>query len=126
MLSSNTNLSLELLFALIGAAGVIYGIVKSRKNDQAIDIGKAVETATEFTRLNVKLDVMSQQFTELIRNNEKQIERISQINTEIAEIHSRLSLLFEYKDALEKRIDKIEKKGSDQNVIGERRHENSR
>lgn len=125
MLNTDTNLSLELLFALIGAAGVIYGIVKSKKSDQAVDIGKAVETATEFTRLNVKLDVMSQQFTEMIRSNEKQIERISQINTEISEIRSRISLLFEYKDALERRIEKIEGKGSDSDALGKRRNDES-
>lgn len=112
MLNQDTTLNIGIILALIGAISTIYNMTRSSKQDKAVDVSKAVENAkenaTEFTRLNVKLDVLSQQFAELIRSNEKTLEKISQLNSELAEAFSRIKLLFEYKDQLERRIERLE------------------
>ena len=108
MLNQDTTLTIGFILALIGTISIIYNMTRSSKQDKAVDVSKAVENATEFTRLNVKLDVLSQQFAEIIRSNEKTIEKISQLNSEQSEAFSRIKLLFEYKDQLERRIERLE------------------
>ena len=108
MLNQETTITIGFILACIAAVGTLFNINHGQKSEKNDDISKAIENASEFTRLNVKLDVMSQQFTELIRTNEKTIEKISQLNNELTEVYSRIKLLFDYKDALEKRIERLE------------------
>ena len=108
MLNQETTITIGFILACIAAVGTLFNINHGQKSEKNDDISKAIENASEFTRLNVKLDVMSQQFTELIRTNEKTIEKISQLNNELTEVYSRIKLLFDYKDQLEKRIERLE------------------
>lgn len=104
----STSIDLSLVVSIISAIGVIYAIKNSKNNSVEGNTKKAVETATRFTELNVKLDMITQQFNELIRSNEKRSDEIAQINHNIASLNSKIERLFEYKDELQKRIEKLE------------------
>lgn len=108
MLGPETSVNLSLILSTISAIGVIYAIASGRKNNVEGDTKKAVETATRFTELNVKLDMITQQFSELIRSNEKKNDEIAQLTHKIASLSSKIERLFEYKDELQKRIEKLE------------------
>lgn len=107
-MSGDTTITASLLLSLIAAVGVIVSILSSRKNDVEGLTKKAVDTATRFTELNVKLDMIMQQFTELARTNEKRGDEIISINHNIAQLSSKIERLFEYKDYLEERIARLE------------------
>lgn len=107
-------IEVSLIISLIAAACSVIGLIRfyrrDARQDATSEVQSAVETAVEFTRVNVKLDNLSQQFTDIIRSNEKLLEKITMLNTDLASVKSRISLLFEYKDSLEKRIEKLEGK----------------
>ena len=107
-MTGDTTVTVSLIFSGLTAIGVIYSIVSSRKSDVEGSTKKAVETATRFTELNVKLDMITQQFAEVIRSNEKRADEIATLNHNISSISSKIERLFEYKDALEKRIARLE------------------
>lgn len=112
MLNQDTTITAGFILAAFAAAGTLYNIFRGQKNDKNVDVHNAVENAvenaTEFTKLNVKLDVVTQHFNELIRSNEKTLEKLMQLGNEQTEIYSRIKLLFEYKDQLERRIERLE------------------
>lgn len=116
-MTGDSTVTVSLIFSGLTAIGVIYSIVSSRKSDVEGSTKKAVETATRFTELNVKLDMITQQFSEVIRSNEKRADEIATLNHNLSSVSAKIERLFEYKDALEKRIEKLEK-GDD--------HENSK
>lgn len=107
-MNGDTTITLSFVFNGLTALGVIYSIVSSKKNDVEGSTKKAVETATRFTELNVKLDMITQQFTEVIRSSEKKADEIATLNHNISQMNSKIERLFEYKDSLEKRINKLE------------------
>lgn len=107
-MTGDTTVTVSLIFSGLTAIGVIYSIASSRKSDVEGSTKKAVETATRFTELNVKLDMITQQFAEVIRSNEKRADEIATLNHNISSISSKIERLFEYKDALEKRIARLE------------------
>lgn len=123
MISADSNVTVSVIFSAIAAIGVIYSILRGRKSDNHEDVADAVERATEFTKLNVKLDVLSQQFSDLIRSNEKTSEKLSLNQKELQDANSRINLLFEYKDNHEARLQRLE--GGERVAYSERKHSES-
>lgn len=112
-MSGDTTVNLSLIIACISAIGVIYSIYSTRKKDNQTDTAQAVDIATKFTELNVKLDLITKQFNDLIRSNEKEADKISAINHSLLELDSKIERLFEYKDNHEERIKALEEKKGD-------------
>lgn len=107
-MSENTRISLSLIFSIIAAIGVLYKISRDKKSDNASDIAKAVQSATQFTQLNVKLDGLIQQFADFIKANEKTIEKITVLADDLSEAKNKIQRLIESKEELERRIEKLE------------------
>ncbi len=107
-MSGNTTITASFLLSCIAAIGVIYNIVSSRKNDVEGSTKKAVDTATRFTQIDVKLEMMMEQNREIIRSNEKKNDEIVSINHNMSLMNSKIERLFEYKDNFEKRFEKLE------------------
>ena len=107
-MTENTTIDFSLIISIISAIGVVYAIISSKRSDVEGDTKKAVDTATRFTELNVKLDMITQQFAEVIRTNEKRADEIVKLNRNISELSAKIERLFEYKDNHEKRIEKLE------------------
>lgn len=107
-MSENTRISLSLLFSVIAAIGVLYKISRDKKSDKTSDIAKAVQSATQFTQLNVKLDGLIQQFSDFVKANEKTIDKISILASELADAKNKIQRLMDAKKELEKRIEKLE------------------
>lgn len=107
-MNENSRISLSLIFSLIAAIGVIYKIIRDKKSDNASDVVNAVQSATQFTQLSVKLDGLIQQFSDFVKANEKTIDKISILASELADSKNKIQRLMDAKKELEKRIEKLE------------------
>lgn len=107
-MTSEAMIPVSLLFSGIAAVGVFYSIKNSKNNEQSGNTKKEVEIAKMFTELTVKLDMLQTQVSEFARINERKNDEISSINHEISIINGKLLRLFEYKDEMEKKLEKME------------------
>ena len=107
-MTTDAMIPVSLIFSFIAAVGVFYNIKNSKNNEQSGATKKEVEIAKMFTELNVKIDILQKQISEFARINEKKSDEIVTINHEIMTINGKLLRLFEYKDEMEKKIEKME------------------
>lgn len=116
-LTQDTNISIGLLFAALGAAGVIYTIYSSRKRDDhataSEDTEEKIKNAVEFTRINTLLDCLAKQITDLFKRDERRNEKINSIENQYNDLRSKVDLLFDYKDRHDLKLDQLEKEIQD-------------
>lgn len=110
MLTPDTTINLSLILASISAIGVIYTIVRGRKGDSEVEKQRAVEMATNFAKIDVKLTELNTKTSETNKTMEKLDEKIDTINDRMSRQDERINTLFKYYDQVMRRIDSIEGK----------------
>ena len=110
MLTPDTTINLSLILASISAIGVIYTIVRGRKGDSEVEKQRAVEMATNFAKIDVKLTELNTKTSETNKTMEKLDEKIDTMNDRMSRQDERINTLFKYYDQVMRRIDSIEGK----------------
>lgn len=110
MLTPDTTINLSLILASISAIGVIYTIVRGRKGDSEVEKQRAVEMATNFAKIDVKLTELNAKTSETNKTMEKLDEKIDTMNDRMSRQDERINTLFKYYDQVIRRIDSIEGK----------------
>lgn len=110
MLTPDTTINLSLILATISAIGVIYTIVRGRKGDSEVEKQRAVEMATNFAKIDVKLTELNAKTSETNKTMEKLDEKIDTMNDRMSRQDERINTLFKYYDQVMKRIDNLEGK----------------
>jgi len=110
MLTPDTTINLSLILASISAIGVIYTIVRGRKGDSEVEKQRAVEMATNFAKIDVKLTELNAKTSETNKTMGKLDEKIDTMNDRMSRQDERINTLFKYYDQVMRRIDSIEGK----------------
>lgn len=109
-MNPDTTVSLSLLISTISAIGVIYAIVRGRKGDTELEKQRAVDMATNFAKIDVKLTELNAKTSETNKTMEKLDEKIDTMNDRMSRQDERINTLYNYYDQVMKRIDKLEGK----------------
>jgi len=107
-MDTETTVSISFVFAVLGTIATIMGIVGKYKNNKEKETSEKLDTTTQFTRINVKIDTMSDIIMELIHKNEKCIEDIEQIKKNLVLANERIENLLKENGEHSKRIKEIE------------------
>lgn len=110
MMGLDTTVSLSLVISSISAVGVIYTIFRGRKGETELEKQRAVDMATNFARIDVKLTELNTKTSETNRYMEKLDEKIDTMNDRMSRQDEQINTLFKYYDQVMKRIDSIEGK----------------
>lgn len=110
MMRLDTTVSISLILSLITAIGVIYNIVKGRKADNSAETQIAVQMATNFTQIEVKLNDLNQKTAETNRNFQKLDDKLDNLADKLSRQDERINTLFRYNDDVKKRLDKLEER----------------
>lgn len=110
MIGSDTTVSVPLIISTISAIGVIYTIIRGRKGETELEKQRAVDMATNFARIDVKLTELNTKTSETNRYMEKLDEKIDTMNDRMSRQDEQINTLFKYYDQVMKRIDSIEGK----------------
>lgn len=110
MMGLDTTVSLSLVISSISAIGVIYTIVRGRKGDSELEKQRAVEMATNFAKIDVKLTELNSKTSETNKTMGKLDEKIDTMNDRMSRQDERINTLFKYYDQVMRRIDSIEGK----------------
>lgn len=107
-MTTQTTISLSLIFALIAVIGTVFNIAIALKNNNEKETSKRLDIEKQFVRLNVKLDDMSITMSELLKRNEKSILEIQEINKKLILQNERVEMLYKFKDRIETRVTNLE------------------
>lgn len=118
--TQNTEISIGLILAALGGAGVIYTIYSTKKRDSHAEASEntdeKVKNAVELTKINTLLGCFEKQISELFHRDELKNNRFNSIENQQNDLRAKVDLLFDYKDrhdvkleSLEKEIQKCEK-----------------
>ena len=110
MVGLDTTINLALILSTISAIGVIFSIVRGRKGDTELEKQRAVDMATNFAKIEVKLTELDTKTSVTNRTMEKLDEKLDAMNDRISRQDERINTLFKYYDQVMKRIDSIEGK----------------
>lgn len=104
----NQTITFTLMFAIIGVIGTIYSIYNSiQKNNtdgRNAELKKAVETAENFTKINMKLDESCRGIKAIQLSLSKTENDIQQLNTKVMENTGKITTLLQFKNDVEKEI----------------------
>lgn len=104
----NQTITFTLMFAIIGVVGTIYSIYNSiQKNNtdgRNAELKKAVETAENFTKINMKLDESCRGIKAIQLSLSKTENDIQQLNTKVMENTGKITTLLKFKNDVEKEI----------------------
>ena len=107
-MSTDTTLSISLVFAFIAMIGTVLNIVSTIKSNNKEDQSQKIEFEKQFVRLNMKLDGMNINMTDLINRNDKNNLEIQEINKKLIIQNERIEYLFKDKENIESRLQDIE------------------
>ena len=105
----NEKITLALVFAIIAAAGQIYGILSGHKSNNKQMVTEATNQAAGFARLGVKLDNVAFKVSENQRSFDKMNEKMDNISDQLARQDERINTLFGYYNDNKQRLDALEK-----------------
>lgn len=107
MIGEATTVSISLLIAI---AAILVNIVININTQRRNEDEKRVELEKNFTRLNVKIDMFSQNNTELVKDMNKQYERAEELSKVVIANSERIKTLFNKLEDHEERITRLEEK----------------
>lgn len=107
MIGEATTISISLLIAI---AAILVNIVININTQRRNEDEKRVELEKNFTRLNVKIDMFSQNNTELVKDMNKQYERAEELSKVVIANSERIKTLFNKLEDHEERITRLEEK----------------
>ena len=110
MIAPDTTISLALIISSISAIGTIYTIIRGRKGDSELEKQRAVDMATNFAKIDVKLTELNAKTSETNKAMEKLDEKIDTMNDRMSRQDERINSLFKSYDQITKRIDRLEGK----------------
>ena len=104
----NQTITFTLMFAIIGVIGTIYSIYNSiQKNNtdsRNAELKKAVETAENFTKINMKLDESCRGIKAIQLSLSKTENDIQKLNNKVMENTGKITTLLQFKNDVEKEI----------------------
>lgn len=104
----NQTITFTLMFAIIGVIGTIYSIYNSMQKNNTdgrnAELKKAVETAENFTKINMKLDESCRGIKAIQLSLSKTENDIQQLNTKVMENTGKITTLLQFKNDVEKEI----------------------
>ena len=109
-MSPETTVSLSLIISVISAMGVIFTMAMNLKKDHREDEDRRIDNATEFAKLNIKLDTACNIINDVSKKTDNTNEEIKDISISVAKCNERVETLFKYHDEHEKRINDLEVK----------------
>ena len=109
-----TKITLGLLFAVIAAIANVYAMMRNKKADTKQDtqqeVTNAVNVATQYAQITVKLDNFGQKLTEMQRSSEKTNEKLDNVTDKIARQDERINSLVVGYEECRRRLDQLENK----------------
>ena len=107
-MTPEATISISLLIAIFGAIGVYYTIRTNIKATSKQEEDRRIESAEQFTKLNVKLDQFYQILMDLSRKSEAGAARQNLVDIEVAKHTEQIETLYRLSDQHEEKLKELE------------------
>ena len=111
MMSLDSHVTLAVVFSFIAMIGQAVGIWANFHSRNKEGTEKEVKVATLFSRLDTKLDFLSQRVESINRSVEKQDSKLDEISIHLSRNDERLNHLDQKVEDISKRLDRLEGNG---------------
>lgn len=104
MITNDTTISLALIFSIVSVLGVLSSMYNNHKKNKETEERKEIEIEKNFVTLNLKLDALVKNITEMNESAKEQRIEMKRVNESVAHIEEQIKTLFTRVGNLEKGI----------------------
>ena len=104
MFNNDTSISIALIFSIISVIGVISSVYNNHKKNRESEERKEIEIEKNFVSLNLKLDALVRNISEMNEAAKEQRIEMKRVNESVAHIEEQIKTLFVRVENLEKGI----------------------